>query len=101
DAGEAGDHRGFHHVAAKPRVLADHDPVAVIAAEEMGSRRLPYAERRLGRHWLDVSGAANAVGTEEFSCHLARITLSVTPAKAGVPLPWRDRRTAGFPLSRE
>ena len=57
DAGEAGDHRRFHHVAGQARVLADHHAVAVIAAQEVRAGRLADAQRGLGRHRLAVGGA--------------------------------------------
>ena len=38
-----GDHRRFHHVAGKARVLADHHPMAVIAAKEVRASRLADA----------------------------------------------------------
>ena len=78
DRGEAGDHRRFHHVAGKARVLADHDSMAMIAAKEVRARRLADAQSRLGRHRLAVGEAADPVGTEEFPCHcggLARLLL--------------------------
>ena len=74
DAGEAGDHRRFHHVAGQPRVLADDHAMAVVAAQEMRAGGLADAKRRLGRHRLDVGGPADAVGAEEFACHGARFS---------------------------
>jgi len=43
--------------------------MAVIPTQEMRTGCLPDAERRLGRHRLDISGPADSVGAEEFACH--------------------------------
>ena len=45
DRGEAGHERVFDHVAGEPRVLADDDPVAVIAALERQAGRLTDLSR--------------------------------------------------------
>ena len=85
DAGEAGDHRRFHHVAGQARVLADHHPVAVVAAQEVRARRLADAQRGLGRHRLAVGEPANAVGAEEFACHAARALARFSRSSARSP----------------
>jgi hypothetical protein len=69
DAGEAGNHRRFHHVTGQARVLADDDTVAMIASKEVRARRLADPERGLGRHRLEIGGSADAVGAEEFTRH--------------------------------
>jgi hypothetical protein len=42
DRREPGDERGLDHIAGQPRVLADHHPVAIVAAPEYHSGGLPY-----------------------------------------------------------
>ena len=63
DRSEAGDERGLDHVARQTRILADHHPVAVIAALEQEPGRLADLERELGRDHA-VGAAANAVRPE-------------------------------------
>ena len=69
DAGEAGDQRAFDHIARQARILADHDPVLVPAAQEMRTRRLADLHRDLGGHHAFVGAAANSVGAEVCPCH--------------------------------
>ena len=66
---EARGQRRLQHVARKARVLADHHPMAVIAAGEMGAGGKCQPERDLGRHRIAVGGAAHAVGAEELAAH--------------------------------
>ena len=68
DRGEAGDQRIFDHVARQARVLADHHPVAMLAALERQAGRLADLQRDLGGD-LGVGPAANAVGAEIFARH--------------------------------
>ena len=57
-ADEACDERRFDHVARQARVLADHHLVPMVAAHEQQPGRLAKLQRRLGRHRVDVRGAA-------------------------------------------
>ncbi|CAM5208428.1 hypothetical protein BTHI11S_03433 [Bosea thiooxidans] len=69
DRGEAGDHGVFDHVAGKPRVLADHDPVSMLASAEGQPRGLADLQ---GKVWRDdaVRPPANAVRSEIFARHV-------------------------------
>jgi len=69
DRGEAGHHRVFDHVAGKPGILADHDTVAMIAALEHQSGRLPDLERQFRRDQT-VGTAPNPIRTEIFAAHV-------------------------------
>ena len=73
DRGESGDQRGLDHVAGQPRVLADEDPVAMVAAPEDQAGGLADPQRELCRDHA-VCAAANAVGAKIFSCHVPRET---------------------------
>ena len=66
---EAGHQRVLDHVARKPRILADHDPVAVVAALERqaGGHADPHGDFR--RHRKLVGLPADAVSTEILSRH--------------------------------
>ena len=68
-AGETGDQRAFHHISRQSRILADDDPVAVIATHEVPPRRLPHAHGDLGGHHIGVGASANTVGAEKPACH--------------------------------
>ena len=59
----------FHHVARQPRVLADHHPVAVVAAQEMRARRLADPQRHRRRSSAPVGPPADPVRAEEFPSH--------------------------------
>ena len=61
--------RGLHHIAGKPRVLADHHPVAMVAAQEMRARRLADALRHRRGHRRLVGPAPDPVRAEEFARH--------------------------------
>ena len=67
--GEAGDQGAFDHVARQARVLADHHPVAVLAAGEDAARRHAGLQRHFGRELGGVGAAADAVGAEIFAGH--------------------------------
>jgi hypothetical protein len=68
DGGEAGNERIFDHVAGKPRVLADYDAMAVLAALEGEARGLADFQREFrGDH--AIGAAADAVGPEILACH--------------------------------
>ena len=64
---EAGGQRRLQHIAGEPRVLADHDTVAVIAAAELGAGGQRQLEGGLCRDRLTIGGAAKAVGAEELA----------------------------------
>jgi len=68
---EPGGKRGFQHVAGEPRVLADDDAVAVIAAPEMRTRRQRQLQRRRGRDRLAIGLAPDPVGPEQLARHVA------------------------------
>ena len=67
---EAGGQRRLDEVAREPRVLADDDAMAVLATDEVVSRRHADPKRGLGGHRFGVRGAANAVGTKILACHV-------------------------------
>ena len=69
--GEAGDQGVFDHVARQARVLADHDPVAMVAALKREPGGLADLHRDF-RGDLGVGPAANAVGAEIFAPHLRK-----------------------------
>ena len=69
DRGEAGHHGVFDHVAGQPRVLADDDAMAMVAALKHQAGRLPHLERQLRRDQT-VGAAPNPVGTEIFAAHV-------------------------------
>jgi hypothetical protein len=81
DRGEAGDERSLDHVAGKPRVLADHDPVPVIAALEDDARRLAHPH---GKLWRDhpVGPPTDAVRPEILAHLWSLRRLFVTHCKA-------------------
>ena len=66
--GEARDHGGLDHVAAEAGVLADDDPMAVIAALERQTGRLANLEREF-RGDEPIGPSANAICAEEFFRH--------------------------------
>ena len=66
DRGEPGDQGVFDHVARKPRILADHHPVAMVAAAKHHARGLADPQRKLGRDHA-IGAAADAVGAKIFS----------------------------------
>ena len=85
DRGEAGHHRVFDHVAGKPRVLADHDAVAMLAALKHQSGRLPDLERQLRRDQT-IGTASNPVRTEIFAAHNSPRGFPIPPgAKSRAP----------------
>ena len=73
DRGEAGHHRVFDHVAGEPRILADHDAMAMLAALKHQSGRLPNLEREL-RCDQAIGTAPDPVGTEIFAAHVSPST---------------------------
>ena len=62
---EAGCQGVFQHIAGKPRILADHDPMPVAAAGEMGAGGQGQLQRHVGRDGLAIGRTADAVGTEQ------------------------------------
>ena len=71
-AGKARNHGVFQHIAGKPRVLADHHPVAVLPAQEVRSRRLPHLHGGGRCHHTGVGPPANPVGAEKLPSHAPR-----------------------------
>ena len=69
DRGEARDQRGLDHVAGETGVLADEHAVAMVAAAEDQTGRLPDLERQLRRD-LAVGTATNAVSAKIFTNHV-------------------------------
>ena len=70
DGGEARHQRIFDHIAGEPRILADDDAMAALAAiveDEAGG--LTDLHRQLGRD-LDIGEAADAVGSEIAAGHM-------------------------------
>jgi hypothetical protein len=61
---EAGRQRLLDHVAAQPRVLADHDTMAMAAAVEDLARRHADSHGDLGGHRAGIGPAAHPVGAE-------------------------------------
>ena len=103
DAGEAGDERGLHHVAGQPRVLADHHPVAMVAAQEMRARRLADPLRHRRRHRRLVGAAPDPVGAEEFARHwpircAVRADLAVPMSRRAIAC--RAARSASSPMAQ-
>ena len=84
DRGEARHHGVFDHVAGQPRVLADDDAMAMIAALKYQAGRLPHLEREL-RCNQTVGTAPNPVGTEIFAAH-------VTPTASALLKPDGKKR---------
>ena len=82
DRGEARHHGVFDHVAGQPRVLADDDAVAMVAALKHQAGRLPHLERELRRDQT-IGAAPNPVGTEIFAAH-------VTPTASALLKPSRQ-----------
>ena len=69
DGGEARHQRRLDHVARQPRVLADHDAMAVLAAGEQLARRPCRPAARSRTSWVRVGASANAIGAEQFTRH--------------------------------
>ncbi len=61
---EAGGERGLDQVAREPRILADDDEVAVVAAAQHQPRRHRHLEHGVGGHRLGIGRAANPVRAE-------------------------------------
>ena len=68
--GEAGDERGFDHVAGEARVLADHHAVAMIAMGEDAAGGHAHFEGDLRRHGETVRESPDAVGPEQVALHV-------------------------------
>ena len=86
DRGEAGHHGVFDHVAGEPRVLADHDAMAMVAALKHQAGRLPHLERELRRD-QSIGTAPNSVGTEIFAAHVtpSHSRSSLRPSRPRIP----------------
>ena len=78
DRGEARHHRVFDHVAGQPRVLADHDAMAMLAALKHQARGLPDLERELRRDQT-IGAATDPVRTEIFAAHMSPSTNQGSP----------------------
>ena len=91
DRREAGDHGVLDHVAGEARILADHHPVAVVAAPEREARGLSDLQRQIRRDHA-VRESANAVRPEIFArhCHLAnRVLVAPRFARSIAKRPFR------------
>ena len=64
-----GDHRIFDHVAGQTRVLADHDPVAMVTTLKRKACGLADLERELRRD-QSVGAAPDPVRPEIFAAHI-------------------------------
>ena len=64
-----GGERRLEHVAGQPRVLADDDPMAMVAAREVPPGRQAQPQRHLRGHRRLIGGAANAIGAEQSTSH--------------------------------
>jgi len=69
DRGKARDQRIFDHIARQAGILADHHPVAMAAALEMGAGRHADLHRQLRRHRPLVGATTNTVSAEILSAH--------------------------------
>ncbi len=69
DRDEARGQRRLQHVARQPRVLADHDQMAMVAAGELRAGGHGDRQRGLGGDRLAVRRAADAVGAEKLATH--------------------------------
>jgi hypothetical protein len=66
---EARGQRRLDHIAREPRVLADDDKMAMVAAAQDAACPHRHVERSLGGHRLAVGGAANPIGAEQLARH--------------------------------
>ena len=79
--GEAGDQRVLDHVAGKPRILADHDAVAMVAALERQAGGHADLHGDFRRHRKFVGLPPDPVRAEIFSSH----PVSISPR---IARPW-------------
>src|SRR5207237_9908704 len=86
DRGESGHHGVFDHVAGEPRILADDDAMAMLAALKHQSGRLPDLERQLRRDQT-IGTAPNPVRTEIFAAHMTPSTHLRLGTKPRTPVP--------------
>ena len=94
-ADEAGGQGRFQHIAGEPRVLADDDAVAVVAAREQQPGGLAEFQGDFGGHGGGVGFAANAIGAEQtaFGFKFHHLPLSVSARRARpAPSPARHAR---------
>ncbi len=70
DRREARHQCGFDHIAGKPRILADHNAMAMIAAREEAACGHASLHREFGRQCRRIRAPANAVGSEKCTCHV-------------------------------
>jgi hypothetical protein len=67
--GEARHQRGLDHIAGQPRVLADHDAMAMVAAGEDAAGGHAGFQGDFRRHRVAVGPSAYAVGPEQLAGH--------------------------------
>ena len=91
--GEARHHGVLDHVAGQTGVLADHHPVAVLAALEHQARGLPDFERQFRRDHA-IGPAPNAIRPEILAAHA-----TPHPRRGGQPNPAGYRRKRSAPLA--
>src|SRR5262245_3082561 len=68
---EARDERGLDHIAGEPRILTDHDAVAIGALGEQPASGHAHLERHFGGHRIGVSAATDTIRAKEFARHWA------------------------------
>ena len=71
-AAEPGSERRLQHVAGEPRVLADHHPMAMVAALDLMGDGPAELEHQLAGHRVHVGRAADSVGPEQLARRLYR-----------------------------
>ena len=81
DGGEAGDERGFDHIAGEPRILADHHAMAIGAV----------GEELAGGH-ADPQGHLRRHGRRNWRCHGFHPCQNICEPWADVPLVPQRRR---------
>ena len=67
--GETGHQRRLNHIARQPRILANHNPVTMLAAAKIAPRRQPKTQRHFSRHVFGVNAPAYAVCSEILTNH--------------------------------
>ena len=97
DRGEARDQRGLDHVAGQPGILADHHPMAMLAAAEHEPGRLAGLECQFRRDHA-IGAATNAVSAKILAGHnphrLPFLTAILTPSPCYPPQKIFDNLTA-------
>ena len=67
--GESGDQRIFNHIARKACILADDDPVTMVAAHEMRASCHADFHRHFCCHCRGIGASPDAIGSEIFAAH--------------------------------